>query len=431
MFDRWKLGKCIPSSLRQSISEIQSDFPQYGYIHQIFFHDPETANKISYPSKPFGIPLVDRSRVSKTSEFLSTLKSEDPIREKAYENDYHLDLNSVQFRILADPGIFLDRKKVRIYCYRRASFNEKLYQDRIRRAVVDPILEAGLTSRGPGGLFSLSPLAKTLGFKTSSLARLADYVLVGADDPRVLVVNGNYEAVVNALKTGILPTTTFETEETLLELSLLAGQTAIFQLLFEHFTKFNSMPTEKMVTKMLRLCTRHNLVEAAEYFLERSNDPAIIKEVLIYASENNNSKLIALITKKCDQTCCEFSPSDLNICIKSCLRNQNLEGLSWFLKEYSKIKIKYDPLHLKLLEYVIKYSPPESLQTIISSFMEFGYDISFLESMLNYSFDESSIPSFMLKYRDYYLSLSDDTRSKLPLQNWWKKIGADSTSDNF
>jgi len=430
LIEAWKLKKFIPRSLAKSVSMLESDFPQYAYIHQIFLHDSKTANQISYPSKAFGSALICQSTFCSTSEFISALKSENLEEKINYQRKYSMDLNHIQLRILADPRVFLNKERATIYCHRDLPIDEWQYHDKIRRAVVDPILRAGIKKGGPGGLFSLSPLAKTLGSQVLPLARLADYVFIGADDPRLWVVYGNKEAVVKALQTQqIFPMTTFGKKETLLELSLLAGQATIFEILFEHFKCMDLIPTEKLATKILPLCFKHNLVEAATHFLNYVNDPKLIKHLLIQSCEKNSHQLIRqIIDTKYGDGLIEFANEDLDNCIKGCLKNQNLEYFPYFLEEYSKIKKKYDPLHLKLIFYVIQYLPPQSLQNTLLLFQRAGYDVDFLEQHFIYKFmskyEENALPFSLSSYKDYAESLSKEERSKLALQNWWNLVNS-------
>lgn len=419
LLEQWQLKEFNNSQINQAkrekllnaIHQIEGLFEQYGYIYQIFFHDCEKIDNQTYPSAAYGRPVG-----STTTEFLLALSSHDRQKQIDYRKKYHIPLNQIQFRIMPDPRLFIDRSRVTVYCHRQLPIHEVDYRKKIRKEVVEMILEEGLNQRGPGGLFGLSPLAKTLGQKTP-FARLVDYVFIGTTDPRIWAVYGNIQAVIKALeKKEITPISTFGTEETLLELSLMAGQVSIFEILFDEFKKSKCVLNEKLAQKLLALCFQHQLVDSTEYLIDYVSNPKLLGDLLYQASEKNFPQLIRkIILKK------NFKIDTLSIesALKNCLKYQNVEDFEKFAQEYYNRGIKkYDPFHLKLLSYILQYSQPEKVSSLISILQKIGYDINFLEKCLiedGYSFQ-------LQKQQKYYYSLSQEERLTLPLQEFWKTI---------
>lgn len=426
LLETWGIEESAHSSLALSISKLESDFPQYGFIYQIFLHDYATINNISYPSRANGIPLSQHLAFSTTTEFLSALNSENPEEIAKYQQKYYIEVNDVQLRLLVKPDVFCDKDKVTIYSHRRYPISTEEYREKIRESIVYPLLEAGLKARGPAGLFSLSPLAKTLGPVIPRLARLTDYVFAGTDNLRIWIVYGNKEAVAQALSAKRLSAiSTFETEETALELALMAGQEEIFELLFEQLKESGLGPTEKLATKLLPLCSRHSLIDATLYFLDYTSDPDLIKDVLINACEKNLPKLICgIIDTKYKKGLVKLREMNLDLCIKHCLKNKNLEFFEWFLREHIRnienLGLRWSFIYPKLLFYVIEYLPPETLENMITNIGKMVSDTEFhyLEKCLISKCKQEKF--FPDSYKAYYASLSQEERPKLPLQEWWQ-----------
>ena len=162
LLKRWSVDSLIPTSLFNSVISIETDYPQNGYIYQMFFHDPFLVNRFTYPSKPMGYPLNSETEFCTTSEFLSVLKSQNPEEVVKFQKKYQYYIDKVQLRLLVAPQLFRDKDKVAIHCHRRLSMNEEGYRKRIRQEIVDPILEAALANRGPG-VFFLFTCCKNVG----------------------------------------------------------------------------------------------------------------------------------------------------------------------------------------------------------------------------------------------------------------------------
>jgi hypothetical protein len=401
--------------LRKSIRALEGDFPQNGFIHRIVFHDPDTANKNSYPAHPRGTPIGDKFHMGvfgTTSEFLSVLKSKNPRDQIQFVKKYRVQLDEVQLRILADPKVFSKKDQVTIESYRRLPIDEQLYREKIRRSIIDPILELGLAGRNPGGLFRLSPLAQSLGTDAARLARLADYIFIGTDHPKIWVAYGNTEAVKRALQAGELcPTTTFEREETVLELSLLSGQLEIFQLLFDQFLNFDGAPTETLATKLFALCVKYHQLDAAIYFLDFVNDFYLIDNMLVQACEKNHAELICkIIDVKNKNEKTTLMKSKLDSCVENCLKNQNLEGFILLLEIYDQSR------HDEVILEIVRKSPSDYLEGIVLKLQALGYDLKRMEEQLN--FEQPTFPN--LSYKTYYQSLPEEKRLALPFQKWWQ-----------
>ena len=252
------------------------------------------------------------------------------------------------------------------------------------------------------------------------MARLADYLFVGANHPLVWIAHGNAERVNEALKNKELSAlTTFNSQETALELAVLAGQRKVFELFLKELRNSDFTPSEKQAIRMIKQCFTHHWMDEALYFLNFVNDPNVIKEILIVACKKNYPELCQMIIEKKVQNQCLFiTDFDLENCMEWSLKNQNKECFEWLLKRYSLVKNEYSNIHLRLLLNVIKFTPPEDLPQVIVTLEKLGYNISLLEKHLIYHCQDKEF--FPSSYKLFYLSLPEEKRLKLPLQKWWQ-----------
>lgn len=412
------LTKCDLSALDMKtlsirIAEIESSFPQNGYIHQIFFQTPEIANLYTYPSLPFGEPLISPLKLpATTDEFLSALQSKDSTQIENFQSKYNVSLGHVQLRILAHPKIFQDKKLTTTHCFRKIKFDEKAYFQKIQKDIIDPIIESWLTSNLLNGSFALSPLVNIAGSETPALAKLADYVFTDMSNPVASIIYGDEESVLRALRSQELsPLTVFWTGITALELSLIAGQKNIFNRLFKELKNSKIQIPERLVENLLLKCLKINLKKQALYFLNLTNDFHIIQKLIIYSCNDNDRNLIlAGLNRLLQIGKTETSRKIADVLIPYCLKSSDFECLDIYVKNFREIE-----KNTNVLNFIIEYVPPYKFSEYISLFENYGFDLKALERKILYA--ENSMP---ISYRIFYKSLSPNERLSLPLQRWWE-----------
>lgn len=405
--------KGLEKIIIKNIVKIENDFPQSGFIHQIFFNNSDIANRYTYPSFPQGEPLKDILECSATTkEFLSVLNSQDTHKRKEFTRKYGVLFTNVQLRILAHPKIFYDKNLTKTHCYRKIKFDENLYYQRIQSDIIDPIMEAWIEGGRLNGSFAFSSLTRIAGLERSPVARLADYVYTDMSNPVSSIIYGDEEAVIKALANQeITPLTTFGNRVTLLELSMITGQINIFNILLEEFKKINFQPMESFVSKLLVSSLKNNFIVDRLWLLNNIYNLYSL-ELVIVCSVNKKDREFVFATLKRMMEIGKTNPTDLisEVLISYCLRSFDLEMLEFFISNFHEIqKMK------EVSKWIIAYVSPFQFIEVISLFEKHGFDLVELEeAVLNKA---NSMPS---SYRSFYESLSPDEQLRLPLARWWK-----------
>ncbi len=420
------LEKGISFEFYRLFAQLQIDFRQNGYIWQLFFHDAKSVDQLTYPSKAFGRPLLNPEGLQRctTSEFLSVLKSGNAEQRQGFQQKYKVDINDVQLRILTDPKAFLDSEKVGVHCFRRIVMDEQSYHNRISGELMRLLFEAALAKSNPAGLFSLSPLAKLLGDPIQPLARLANYVFCSTTQPKMRLIEGDLAFVVDALqKRELLPTSTFGTEETALEIALLSGQKEIFIQLFEMFQASEEELSQSSTNSLLSLTFEQGMYDCFLWLQGRANSPTLIDQWLLKMCDENMdeplSKLLEMVSEKyqdgfefdsfhrCMSLCVEESRKSFEILLKHCIQRGSLEQV------HETIELLFT--HAEFFGLL-----PEDFSFMMGALLSYFPDRDVMEQKIlkgRYEY----IPS---RYQSYYQSLLEADRLKLPLQGWWKKGSA-------
>lgn len=342
------------------VEEICKDFPQDGVLYQFFFHDSDTLNRISYPSKPFGI----RNDLYKnTSDFSHKLRSLDRSDKE---------FNEVQLRIYAEPAVFQDPNQVTSVVHRvnHDKFDEKGYRERLEHDLIIPIVEEGMQQRAPGSLLALSKMAATMAKtagETPRLLRLADYILLGSDDPRVLIAYGNYEAVEQALRDGkIDPRKRLEGGFTPLEIAVCTGQEKVCELLFSKIASPEERQAE--ADRLLMAVYKMGHFKAVELLLDLGASPDLVltKEeeidympctihtpLLVDACSRN---LIRIATKLIDKGANTQAADTRGFnALHFCLKNKNFKLFKRIVEKNPGILSSWNGPNPLLFEILINY----------------------------------------------------------------------------
>jgi hypothetical protein len=403
--------------------KIERDFPQQGYLWQFFFHDLTIVDQLTYPCIKFGAPLLTEEFTERctTSEFLSALKSGDAESIKVFENKYDVKMNKVQLRILADPRVFIDQNKIGLNCFRKVNIAENKYFERINKDLIDPIFLTVLANPGPGGLMRLSPLvAEVLGGSIHTLPRLADYIFSGADHPKVCLIGRNETLIEEAIRTGrLLPTSTFGTDETALEIALLAGQKEVFLRLFEMHKNAKEPLSEWATDQLLSLTFKHELHDSFLWLLEHVDNVINLDQLMVQICKKNAfDLLLSTLTVVSQKDRVNFIFSEFDHCIEICIEYNYRESFELLVKQLIQ-NGTFDPV--KIGEQLVEGATYSDLP--VSSFC------SMMDLVLSHSSDKEDTEKKILdvprrfprSYLKYYQLLSAEERLKLPLQRWWAK----------